>query len=127
MGIVVLTMGGAVAGAAVIGLLVAFSLARGLVSVASKDVTGVFTLIKGTGFLLLGPTLWYIFPSWPQWIAKLFPTYWVIDPVYEVTINGAGLGDIWGELLIGLGVIMLLVVPLVWLTRRLETKLALAA
>jgi len=94
---------------------------------ASKDVTGVFTLIKGTGILLLGPTIFYIFPDWPQWIAKLFPTYWVINPVYEVTVNDAGLGEIWGELLIGLGVMALLLVPLFALVRRLKTKLALAA
>jgi len=94
---------------------------------ASKNVTGVFTLIKGTGVLLLGPTIFYIFPDWPQWIAKLFPTYWVINPIYEVTINNAGLGEIWGELLIGLGVMALLLLPLVWLVRRLETQLALAA
>ena len=93
---------------------------------ASKDVTGVFTLIKGTGFLLLSPTIFYIFPDWPQWIAKLIPTYWVINPVYEVTINGAGLGDVWSELAIGAGVIALMVLPVVFLTRRLVTKLALA-
>ena len=94
---------------------------------ASKDVTGVFTLIKGTGVLLLGPTIFYIFPDWPQWIAKLFPTYWIINPVYEVTINGAGLGDVWMELMIGVAVTALLIAPLALLTRRLETKLALAA
>ncbi len=94
---------------------------------ASKDVTGVFTLIKGTGFILLGPTVFYIFPSWPQWIAKLFPTYWVINPVYEVTINGGGLGDVWGELAIAVVVIAALVAPIWWLTQRLETKLAIAA
>ncbi len=93
---------------------------------ASKDVTGVFTLIKGTGVILLGPTIFYIFPDWPQWIAKLFPTYWVINPVYEVTINNAVLGDVWVELAIGLGVTVVLVGPLVMLMRRLETKLAIA-
>ena len=93
---------------------------------ASKDVTGVFTLIKGTGFILLGPTIFYIFPDWPQWIAKLFPTYWVINPVYEVTINGAGLGGVWVELAIAAGVIVVMIVPLRYLIRRLETKLAIA-
>lgn len=93
---------------------------------AAKDVTGVFTLIKGTGVLLLGPTIFYIFPDWPQWIAKLFPTYWIINPVYEVTINDAGLGDVGAELLIGVGVMVLLIAPLILLTRRLETKLAVA-
>ncbi len=93
---------------------------------AAKDITGVFTLIKGTAFILLSPTIFYIFPNWPQWIAKLIPTYWVINPVYEVTINDAGLGDVWVELAIGAGVIALMVVPVVFLTRRLITKLALA-
>jgi ABC-2 type transport system permease protein len=93
---------------------------------ASKDVTGVFTLIKGTGFILLAPTLFYIFPSWPQWIAKLFPTYWVINPVYEVTINGAGLEEVWVELLIALGVVAALAAVVAQLTRRLGAKLATA-
>jgi ABC-2 type transport system permease protein len=94
---------------------------------ASKDVTGVFTLIKGTGFILLGPTVFYIFPNWPQWIAKLFPTYWVINPVYEVTVNGAGLGTVWGELAVAVVVIGLLVFPIRFLIARLETKLAIAS
>ena len=93
---------------------------------ASKDVTGVFTLIKGTGFILLGPTIFYIFPDWPQWIAKLFPTYWVINPVYEVTINGAGLGGVWVELAIAVAVIVVMIVPLRYLINRLEMKLAIA-
>jgi ABC-2 type transport system permease protein len=91
---------------------------------ASKNITGVFTLIKGTGAILLAPAIFYIFPDWPQWIAKLFPTYWVINPVYEVTINGAGLGSVWVELAIGLAVAALLAVVVVLLTRRLRTKLA---
>jgi ABC-2 type transport system permease protein len=94
---------------------------------ASKDVTGVFTLIKGTGFILLGPTIFYVFPDWPQWVARLFPTYWVIDPIYQVTINGAGLGDVRVDLLIALAVVAAMVVPIRWLTNRLETQLAIAA
>lgn len=89
----------------------------------SKDVTGVFTLIKGTGFILLAPTIWYIFPDWPQWIAKIFPTYWVINPVYEVTLNGASLDVVWVELGIALAVIGALLVVVRWLAERLGRKL----
>ncbi len=102
-------------------LLVEIGLIYGTVS---KDITGVFTLIKGTGFILLAPTIFYIFPDWPQWIAKLLPTYWVINPVYEVTINNAGLGAVWVELTIGLAVAAVLAVLVVLSTRRLRTKLA---
>ncbi len=86
----------------------------------------MFALIKGTGILLIGPTAFYIWPDWPQWIAKLFPTYWVINPIFEVSLNDAGLSDVWVELLIAAGVIALLGVGVVALTRRLATKLATA-
>lgn len=95
-----------------------------LYGTVSKNITGVFTLIKGTGFLLLGPTVFYLFPNWPQWIAKLFPTYWVINPVYEVTINRAGLGTVWVELVIGLGMAVLLAGAVAATTRRLRAQLA---
>lgn len=92
---------------------------------AAANVTGVFTLIKGTGVLLLGPSIFYIFPDWPIWIAKIFPTYWVINPIFEVTVGGSGLDGIWTELAIALGIIALLLVPLGLLTRRLSRRLAL--
>jgi len=90
------------------------------------NVTAVFTLIKGTGFLLLAPTVFYLFPDWPQWIARLFPTYWVVDPVYRVTIKGAGLGDVWVEIMIALGVAALLGLLAAATTRRLRKRLAAA-
>ena len=93
----------------------------------SKDSTAVFALIKGTAILLVGPTVFYIWPDWPQWIGKLFPTYWVINPIFEVTLNNAGLGDVWVELLIAIGVIALLGVAVVAMTRRLGRQLATAS
>jgi len=93
---------------------------------AAKDVNGVFALIKGTGALLIGPTVFYLFPDWPQWIAKLFPTYWIINPLFEVTIEDAGLGEVWVEILVALGVIALLMIPVMALTKRLRGILATA-
>jgi ABC-2 type transport system permease protein len=133
MAIVTLWLNGALAlqGVALLVVLVVAGLLLvevGLVyGTASKDVTGVFTLIKGTGFILLAPTVFYIFPDWPQWIAKVFPTYWVINPIYEVTINGAGLDVVWSELAIAGAIIAAMIVPIVLLARRLETKIGLAA
>jgi ABC-2 type transport system permease protein len=91
--------------------------------IASKDITGVFALIKGTGILLMGPAIFYMFPNWPQWIAKLFPTYWIIDPIFRVTAEGATLGDVWDELAIALCVVALMLLPLNWMTRRLSRTL----
>jgi ABC-2 type transport system permease protein len=133
MAVITLWLNGALAAQGVALLVVLIAAGLMLVEIgliygtASKNVTGVFTLIKGTGFILLAPTIFYIFPDWPQWIAKIFPTYWIINPIYEVTINGAGLDVVGTELLIALGVIAAMIVPIVLLTRRLETSIGLAS
>jgi ABC-2 type transport system permease protein len=93
----------------------------------AKDTTAVFALIKGTGILLIGPTVFYIWPDWPQWIGKLFPTYWVINPIFEVSLNNGSLSDVWVELVVATGVIAVLGVAVVALTRRLGTQLATAS
>ncbi len=90
----------------------------------SKDVTMLYALIKGTGILIMGPVVFYIFPSWPQWIAKLFPTYWFIDPIYQVAIRDAALSDVAGSLGVALAISAVLVLPVIFLARRLQGALA---
>ena len=121
----VLLQAGALPLAVVVLLASALCAQLGLIyGTACKDPTALYAVIKGTAFLLVGPTVFYIFPHWPQWIAKLIPTYWIINPIFEVTLNGAGLLDVWGELVVAAGIIALLWVPIAALTRRLGTRLA---
>ena len=54
----------------------------------------------------------------------LLPTYWIINPIFEVTLNGAGLADVWWQLSAAAGIVALLWVPIAALTRRLGTGLA---
>ncbi|MBE0477189.1 MAG: ABC transporter permease [Coriobacteriia bacterium] len=108
-----------------IGIAAAVSALIGLVfATASKDTQTLFGLVKGTGFLIFGPVIFYIFPDWPQWIARLFPTFWVIDPIYRIAIQGAGLADVWAEMAaaVGIGLVLLGVVRL--LARRMQERLA---
>ncbi len=66
-----------------------------------KDIQTLFAVIKGMGILLYAPGLISLFPdSIPQWIARLFPTYYVMQPVIDISQKGAGLGDIAVDLLI---------------------------
>ena len=46
-----------------------------------KDVTSLFALSKIAGTLLSGPGLVYMFPQIPQWIGRIFPTYYMIEPI----------------------------------------------
>jgi ABC-2 type transport system permease protein len=93
---------------------------------AARDAKTLFTLMKSINILLFAPVIFYIFPDWPQWIAQLFPTYWIIDPIFRVAIQDAILGDIAGQLAIAAGICALLVPFVVLLSRRLTGQLAAA-
>jgi len=42
--------------------------------------------MKSLNIILFAPAIFYVFPDWPQWIAQLFPTYWVINPIFALAI-----------------------------------------
>lgn len=88
-----------------------------LYAAAAKDIKALYTLIKSLNIFLLAPVIFYLFPDWPQWIAKLFPTYWFVDPIFQVAIRGASLGDVAGTLLVAV-IICLALVPILWLLTR---------
>jgi ABC-2 type transport system permease protein len=93
----------------------------------SKDSTVLFTLFKSAGLLIIFPVIFPIFPSLPQWIAWLGPTYYFLDPVFKIAIEGAGLGDVWLPLAIGAVICVALVPVVAVLGRRLQNTLAVSA
>ena len=74
-----------------------------------KDINTLFTVVKGIGILLYAPAIIYLFPSLPQWISQIFPTYYMIQPVIEITQEGAG----WAEVAPELGILVGLIVALI--------------
>ena len=90
----------------------------------SKDVQTLYVFIKGFGVVLFAPVLWYLFPSWPAWGAKLFPTYWIIDPIYELSVKGAPLREVAGTLAVALAICLGLFGAVGLLVRRMQTRLA---
>lgn len=89
-----------------------------LIGVYSKSATMLFTLIKSLGIFLFVPVVFYLFPEWPQWIAKFFPLYWVIEPIWTVSVMGESLGGVWFELLIALAITVALIPMLLFLKKR---------
>lgn len=90
----------------------------------SKDTTSMFTVAKGSGVFLVGPVIFYLFPDWPQWIAKLFPSYWMIDPIWRVGIRGQGLSAVWVELAVTAGICVVLILVIARLSRRMVERAA---
>jgi ABC-2 type transport system permease protein len=90
-----------------------------------KDITTLMTVVKSIGILLYTPGIIYIFPEIPQWIARLFPTYYVIQPVLEISQENARFTDIAPEIGILFGLILLsLVIVSILAASTRETQAA---
>jgi ABC-2 type transport system permease protein len=88
----------------------------------AKTTTTMFTIAKASGIFMVGPVIFYLFPEWPQWIAKLFPTYWMIDPVWEVAVKGEGLSAVWVELAVTAAICVALALIVTRLSRRMVER-----
>jgi ABC-2 type transport system permease protein len=59
-----------------------------------KDMNTLFAFWKFGGLLLFGPAFIFMFPGIPSWIGYIFPTYYVIKPIIDLSINGLGFSSI---------------------------------
>ncbi len=76
------------------------------------DMNSFFATIKAIGLLLYAPAIVLMFPEVPQWIAQIFPTYYIIGPVTDITLNGHSATDVLPEVgvlfvltLVGMGLL----------------------
>lgn len=98
-----------------------------LLGMLLKDINSLFATIKGIGLLLYAPAIVYLFPTLPEWVGRIFPTYYIIGPIVDVTQKGASFGDIAPDVAILIGIILLLVGLIAFLSRRARQGGALAA
>lgn len=69
-----------------------------------KDMNTFFAVIKAIGLFLYAPAIVMLFPELPQWIARVFPMYYVIGPVSELTIEN----ESWERILPDIGILFAL-------------------
>ncbi|MHC5055032.1 MAG: ABC transporter permease [Planctomycetota bacterium] len=101
--------------------------ATGLVfGTIARDSQEVFALMESLGILFMCTLLLAMGSSWSQLIAKIIPIYWFILPLFKIAVLGAGMADIWGNLMVGLGMAAVMAVATVFLGRRMQAKLACA-
>ncbi len=130
LGFVTLALNGALAGQPGTMALILFigSVMLMLIGLAlglwAKDITTMYTAIKAGGIIIFLPVIFTLFPGLPQWIPKLVPTYYFLQPIYDVAIHGHTLGDVVPELLIAVAVSAALVPFVAWVARRSERQLA---
>jgi ABC-2 type transport system permease protein len=88
-----------------------------------KDFTTLFTVWKTGGIVLFAPAIVYLFPKIPEWVAKVFPTYYLIPPIVEISQRGGGWPDIATNVFILIGLDLLLI-GVVMLALRRTTQYA---
>lgn len=97
-----------------------------LLGTVLKDVTTLFAVWKSGGILLFGPAFIYMFPQIPEWIGRIFPTYYILQPVIEISQRGGGWEDIAINVFILIGLDLLLVVVVMLMLKRSQQVAALA-
>ena len=91
-----------------------------------KDTNSLLAFTKVAGILLYAPALVYMFPQIPKWVGRIFPTYYIIEPIVELVQRGGGWPDIAANVFVLVGLIVLLAVILsLVLQRKTEQQLAL--
>ena len=85
-----------------------------------KDINTLFATIKGMGLFLYAPAIVYLFPAIPEWIAQIFPTYYLIQPVMEIAQQGAGFAEVAPELAILAGLIVVLIAAIGVVSTRVD-------
>jgi len=91
-----------------------------LLGLLVKDINTLFAAIKASGILLFAPAIFYMFPQLPQWIARIFPTYYMLAPIVEISQRGGGWPDIIFEVSVLAGLIVLMLVLTTVVSRRLK-------
>ena len=84
-----------------------------------KDFATLFTIWKTAGIILFAPVFVFLFPQIPEWVGKIFPTYYILQPIIEVSQQNGGWSDIAGNFFILVGIdVALIAIVLVILQRR---------
>ncbi len=83
-----------------------------------KDTNSLLAFTKVAGILLYAPALVYMFPQIPEWVGRIFPTYYIIEPIVALVQRGGSWPDIAVNAFVLVGIIVLLAVILSLVLQR---------
>ncbi len=93
-----------------------------LVGAFIRDMNTLFALWKFGGLLLFGPAFVFMFPQIPSWIGYIFPTYYVIRPVTDLTVTGASFGSVALYVGILVAIVIVMGMAVMNVVKRLSTQ-----
>jgi ABC-2 type transport system permease protein len=87
-----------------------------------KDMNTLFAFWKFGGLLLFGPAFIFMFPQIPAWIGYIFPTYYVIKPVTDLSVLGVGFGSVAIYVAILIAIVIVVGLVVMNIIKRLSTQ-----
>ncbi len=67
------------------------------------NINTLFATARLAQMIILIPALFYMFPWFPQWVAQIFPSYYFVKPIMDISQSGATWADVSTEVLILIG------------------------
>jgi ABC-2 type transport system permease protein len=74
----------------------------------AKDISSVYSVIQGLNIFIYAPGILIFFPQMPQWIGKFFPTYYVMNPIIELTQKSGTWATVNRDIFALIGIIVIL-------------------
>jgi ABC-2 type transport system permease protein len=93
-----------------------------LVGAYIKDMNTLFAFWKFGGLLLFGPSFVFMFPGIPSWVGYIFPTYYVIRPVTDLSVLGVDFGSVAVYVFILIGIVIVMGLAVMQIIKRLSTQ-----
>jgi len=90
-----------------------------MLGIKSKDNPSLMTNIKSIQLLIFAPVIIYFFPQIPEWVGKIFPTYYFIDPLFDLSIAQGSWADNQLSFFILIGILIVLIFPTLALAKKL--------
>ena len=83
-----------------------------------RDFATLFTIWKTAGIILFAPVFVFLFPQIPEWVGKIFPTYYILQPIVELSQLGGGWSDIATNTFILIGIDVVIIIVLLAVIRK---------
>lgn len=83
-----------------------------------KDITTLFAAWKTGGILLFGPAIVYMFPQIPQWVGRIFPTYYLLQPIIDISQRGGNWTDIAVNVFVLIGLDLILIGVVMYVLKK---------
>jgi ABC-2 type transport system permease protein len=83
-----------------------------------KDFATLFTIWKTAGIILFAPVFVFLFPQIPEWVGRIFPTYYILQPIVELSQLGGGWSDIATNTFILIGIDVVIIIALLVVIRK---------